>query len=60
MGLRMRYQLIAVLGIRFFVCDGCETVYADVARPPQCDSCEDDSITEIGQEIQAATYFTGR
>jgi len=49
-----------VLGLRFFMCDGCETVYADVERPPQCCNCDDEPIEEIGPGTQAADYFTGR
>ncbi|SIS15948.1 hypothetical protein SAMN05421752_11566 [Natronorubrum thiooxidans] len=58
--LNKRYQSTTVLGIRFFVCNGCETVYADVERPPRCSNCDDDPIEEIGPETQAANYFTGR
>jgi len=49
-----------VLGIRFFACDGCETVYADVEEPPWCHHCTGGSMEELGPESQAATYFTGR
>ncbi|MCL9815713.1 hypothetical protein [Natronocalculus amylovorans] len=49
-----------MLGLRYFVCGGCETVYADVEMPPWCANCDDDPIVEIGPENQALNYFTGR
>jgi len=49
-----------VLGLRFFVCDACETVYADVEKPPLCSNCDVDSIQEIKAEMQAASYFSCR
>jgi len=49
-----------VLGLRYFVCNGCETVYADVERPLPCDVCDDESIEQIGPETQAVNYFIGR
>lgn len=49
-----------MLGLRFFVCSGCETAYADVERPPWCGDCDDESIEEIEPETQAANYFIGR
>jgi len=49
-----------VRGLRFFVCEGCETVYADVERPPRCGNCDGDPLEEIEPEAQAADYFTGR
>ncbi|WP_157964830.1 hypothetical protein [Halorubrum sp. 48-1-W] len=49
-----------MLGIRFFLCDGCGTVYADVERPPRCGTCDDASTVELGPGTQAANYFTGR
>jgi len=58
--LNERYQSTTVLGLRFFTCDACETVYADVERPSRCSNCEADPVVEIQPETQAATYFTGR
>jgi len=49
-----------VLGLRFFICDGCDTVYADVETPPRCRYCEDGSVERVEPESQAADYFTGR
>ena len=47
-----------MLGVRFFACEGCETVYADVAKPPRCGDCGGTAIDEIGPGTQAAEYFT--
>ncbi len=58
--LNERYRSTAVLGLRFFTCDVCETVYADVERPPRCSNCEADPVVEINPETQAVAYFTGR
>jgi len=55
-----RDQSTTVIGLRFFTCGACETVYADVERPPRCSNCEADPVVEIQPETQAATYFTGR
>lgn len=54
-----RSQSTTVLGLRYFVCEGCETVYADVEKPPRCSNCDADPIVEVKPEIQAATYFSG-
>lgn len=53
-------QRVVVLGLRFFMCGACETVYADVERPPQCCNCDGEPVEEIGPGTQAADYFTGR
>lgn len=49
-----------MLGLRFFTCEVCETVYADVERPPRCSNCDADPVVEILPETQAANYFSGR
>jgi rubredoxin len=28
-----------VLGLRYYACETCGTVYADVDEPPRCDGC---------------------
>jgi rRNA maturation endonuclease Nob1 len=48
-----------VPALGFFVCNGCDTVYADVEEPPRCHRCGD-SVEELGPENQAFDYFTGR
>ncbi|MFB6251257.1 MAG: hypothetical protein ABEI27_06170 [Halobellus sp.] len=49
-----------MLGLRFFVCNGCETVYADVEAPLQCVRCDDGLFEELGSGSQAAEYFAER
>jgi rRNA maturation endonuclease Nob1 len=47
-----------VLGLRFFACNRCDTVFADPERPLRCDSCGGDALEEITDKLQADTYFT--
>jgi len=46
-----------MLGLQFFVCDECETVYAN---PPtnRCGSCERVRLREITDGLQDDSYFT--
>ncbi|MEF8902158.1 MAG: hypothetical protein V5A25_13205 [Halovenus sp.] len=46
-----------MLGLRFFACDGCDTVYADVEAPQRCRHCGREPVDEIGPGTQAAAYF---
>jgi Zn finger protein HypA/HybF involved in hydrogenase expression len=48
-----------VLGLRFFSCTRCGTVYADVETPAQCARCEG-PMAELDTGRQAAEYFSGR
>jgi predicted Zn-ribbon and HTH transcriptional regulator len=48
-----------VPALRFFVCNGCGTVYADVEKPPACHRCADERIERLRAEDQAFDYFTG-
>jgi hypothetical protein len=48
-----------VLGLRFYACDDCGTVYADVDEPPDCD-CNGGSFREVTRRLQDATYFLPR
>lgn len=46
-----------MLGLRFFVCQECETVFAEPEVPPdRC--CSEDSIEEITADVQTEPYFT--
>jgi len=47
-----------MLALRYFVCRGCETVFADPETPPACRCGSVDSIEEITVDVQAAPYFT--
>jgi rubredoxin len=49
-----------VLGVRFFLCNGCDTVYADIEEPPQCHRCDGGPFEELDPENQAFDYFAGR
>lgn len=45
-----------MLGLRFYVCAGCDTVYADTEEPPGCD-CESPRLSELTDRLRADTYF---
>ena len=47
-----------MLGLRFFACEECETVFAGPEKPPWCDSCDGDSFEEITHRLQANAYLT--
>ena len=49
-----------MLGLRYFACGGCSTVYADVDTPPRCHRCESERFEEVKQGTHAAEYFVGR
>lgn len=44
-------------GLRFFACDGCETVYALPDETFGCGRCEEGSLTEITASLQDDAYF---
>jgi hypothetical protein len=46
-----------MLGLRFFVCDCCETVYADPGDSPSCSNCGDGLLREISDRLRADGYF---
>ena len=46
-----------MLGVRFFACEGCDTVYAGVEPPERCGDCGSVSIEEISDRLRADTYF---
>jgi hypothetical protein len=56
-GLFDRHQPSRVLGLRFFVCEGCETVHASPDEPPGCRDCGVGTFREITRRLQADTYF---
>jgi len=49
-----------MLGLRFFECRQCGTVFAGPDTPPYCDSCDGVRVTEITDSLQADTYFSRR
>jgi hypothetical protein len=48
----------AVLGLRFFTCLACDTVYAAPDEPPWCDACDDGVVEEITDRVQSDPYFS--
>jgi rubredoxin len=46
-----------VLGLRFFACDGCGTVYAATDEPRGCDRCGDTRLAELTDALRDDTYF---
>lgn len=47
-----------MLGMRFFACSGCETVYAGPEPPHRCDDCHSGSLEEISDKLRGDAYFT--
>ena len=47
-----------MLGLRFFVCQQCETVFAEPEEPVDCGCSSRDSIEEITADVQTEPYFT--
>jgi len=47
-----------MLGLRFFVCQECETVFAEPEAPSDCTCSSHDSIEEITADLQTEPYFT--
>jgi len=47
-------------GLRFFVCEGCDTVYADLSPPAPGECCPDTAVTEIMATLQSHSYSTRR
>jgi hypothetical protein len=46
-----------VLGLRYYACDRCETVFADVETPPRCGRCAAEGLREITRDLQGDDYF---
>ena len=46
-----------MLGLRFFACIQCDTVYAVVEDPIGCDVCDDGSFEEITRRMHGDAYF---
>jgi hypothetical protein len=46
-----------MLGLRFFVCEECETAYADIEVPECCHDCGAPALEELAGGSQAAEYF---
>lgn len=47
-----------MLSLRFFVCQQCETVFAEPQTPPDCGCSSHDSMEEITDDVQTEPYFT--
>jgi len=46
-----------VLGRRFYACDRCDAVHADVESPPACGRCGEDAFVVLQRDDAAAAYF---
>lgn len=46
-----------MLGLRFYACEDCETVHADVGVPPACGRCDGGAFREITRSLGTDTYF---
>jgi len=49
-----------MLGLRFFACERCETVYASPNTPPYCDDCDGTTFRELTRRLQDDSYFLPR
>lgn len=47
-----------MLGLRFFACDRCGIVHADVDNPPECGRCDYTQLTDITSSTAVEPYFT--
>lgn len=48
----------SVLGLRFYACRTCDTVYAGPDEPPECSRCCDTDLREITDRLQTDSYFS--
>lgn len=46
-----------MLGLRFFACLRCDTVYAAPEEPQWCDSCGHGALKELTRRMQTDEYF---
>ncbi len=46
-----------MLGLRYFACQRCETVFALPEAPSECGRCGDARLSELTGDGQAAAYF---
>lgn len=49
-----------MLGLRFFECRSCATVYAGPDAPPYCSDCASREFAELTDRLQDDTYFLRR
>ena len=47
-----------MLGLRFFTCDRCGLVHADIDNPPRCGRCDHRQLTDITASTAVEPYFT--
>jgi hypothetical protein len=55
--IRRRPEGEIMLGLRFYACDRCGTVHADLTAPERCHRCHDGPLREITGRLQADSYF---
>ncbi|WP_440990652.1 hypothetical protein [Haloarchaeobius baliensis] len=46
-----------MLGLRFFTCKACETVFAGVDEPAVCSECDASRFDEVTGALQHEPYF---
>jgi hypothetical protein len=49
-----------VLGLDFYECRQCATVYAGPTPPPFCSDCGDDEFEELAGDLRREPYFWRR
>lgn len=48
-----------MLGLHYFACDGCDTVWADPEPSGRCIACGTDAVTDITDQLGDPSYFVG-
>ena len=48
-----------MLGLRFFACSQCETVYAVPEGTDECSRCDGGRLAELPSDSRAGAYFSG-
>jgi formate dehydrogenase maturation protein FdhE len=47
-----------MLGLRFYECRSCATIYAVPDVPPSCSKCEGSEFVDLTDQLQDDTYFS--
>ncbi|MFC7137757.1 hypothetical protein [Halobaculum litoreum] len=47
-----------MLGLRYYVCEACDAVHADVGEPTACGRCGDGAFVDVSATVRGDDYFT--
>jgi hypothetical protein len=53
----LRPDCWSVLGLRFYACTRCETVYAEPVAPTPCPTCGGEKPRDITGRLEGDSYF---